>query len=153
MGGVDPADKKLFPLNATEIGGTILFAFFMALCNIAGIGGGGVAIPMVMGFFDFEMKPAIAISSFSIMVTTMSRWFFNLGERHPEKPNSVSIDYGMTNIMMPLTLAGAQVGAYFYVAFPELILQILLTFLLLILAIQSGRKGIQIYRKETEKLI
>jgi len=135
-------DKKLFPLNGVEIFGTAIFALFMALSNIAGIGGGGVAIPMVMGFFGFEMKPAIAISSFSIMITTMARFFFMWSERHPEKPNCTVIDYGMTNVMMPLTLTGALVGAYVYIAFPELILQVLLTVLLFILCLQSARKGV-----------
>jgi uncharacterized membrane protein YfcA len=133
-----------------EIVGTLLFSIFMALSTVAGIGGGGIAIPMVMGFFGFTMKPAIAISSFSIMVTTLARFCFNFNERHPEKPNCTSIDYGMTNIMMPLTLIGSLVGAYIYVSFPEVILQILLTLLLMFLCYQSGVKGLEIYRKESK---
>jgi len=38
----------------------------MLLSNVAGIGGGGIAIPMVQIFFGFsDLKFAIAISSFS----------------------------------------------------------------------------------------
>ena len=114
--------NPLFPMGAKEIIGTITFALFMALSTVAGIGGGGVAIPMVMGFFDFEMKPAIAISSFSIMITTLARFMFNFNERHPEKPDCTSIDYGMTNVMMPLTLIGSLIGAFIYVSFPEIVL-------------------------------
>lgn len=122
----DPFDgnveKDLFPMGIKEIAGTFTFSLFMALSTVAGIGGGGVAIPMVMGFFDFAMKPAIAISSFSIMITTLARFFFTFNERHPEKPGCTSIDYGMTNVMMPLTLIGAVSGALVYVSFPEIIL-------------------------------
>lgn len=125
----------------------------MALSTVAGIGGGGVAIPMVMGFFTFEMKPAIAISSFSIMVTTLARFFFNFNERHPEKPGCTSIDYGMTNVMMPLTLIGSLIGAFIYVSFPEIILQTLLTLLLMFLCYQSCTKGIEIYKKENKEKI
>mmetsp|Transcript_16460 Transcript_16460/g.27941 ORF Transcript_16460/g.27941 Transcript_16460/m.27941 type:complete len:185 (+) Transcript_16460:299-853(+) len=124
----------------------------MTLATIGGVGGGGIAIPMVMGFFAFDMKKAIAISSFSIMITTIARFFYNFGERHPEKLNVTSIDYGMTNVMMPLTLIGSLTGAYVYVSFPELILQILLEVLLIILFLQSLRKGIQIYKKESKEL-
>ena len=124
-----------------EIAGTATFALFMALSTVAGIGGGGVAIPMVMGFFSFEMKPAIAISSFSIMITTIARFMFNFNERHPEKPNCTSIDYGMTTVMMPLTLIGSLIGAFIYVSFPEIVLQILLVVLLSFLSYQSGTKG------------
>jgi len=35
------------PLEPLEIAGTVAFSIFMALANIAGIGGGGIAIPMV----------------------------------------------------------------------------------------------------------
>jgi hypothetical protein len=47
---------------------------------------------------------------------------FNFNERHPEKPNCTSIDYGMTNVMMPLTLIGSLIGAFIYVSFPEIVL-------------------------------
>jgi hypothetical protein len=33
-----------------EIIGTIIYSFIMALSNIGGIGGGGIAISMIMGF-------------------------------------------------------------------------------------------------------
>lgn len=44
-------NNPLFPMGAREMIGTATFALFMALSTVAGIGGGGVAIPMVMGFF------------------------------------------------------------------------------------------------------
>ena len=72
----------------------------MCLSNVAGIGGGGVAIPLAMYFFNLSTKPAIAISSFSIMISTLARFFYNFNERHPEKPNCACIDYNMTNVMM-----------------------------------------------------
>jgi len=98
------------------------------------------------------MKPAIAISSFSIMMSTLARFFFNFNEKNPDKPNNTCIDYGLTNVMMPLTMAGSLIGAYFYVSFPELILCIILTLLLLVLTVESARKGLEIYGKENEML-
>jgi len=109
-------------MEGQEIAGSFVFALVMLLSNVGGIGGGGVAIPLVMVFFNFSMKPAIAISSFSIMCATLARFFFNFNERHPEKADSTSIDYGMTNVMMPLILVGSLTGAYVYVSFPDLVL-------------------------------
>lgn len=114
--------KPAFPLAPKEWVGTFVFSLIMCLSNVAGIGGGGVAIPLAMYFFNLSMKPAIAISSFSIMISTLARFFYNFNERHPEKKECACIDYGMTNVMMPLTLLGSLIGAYFYVAFPDLIL-------------------------------
>lgn len=79
----------------------------MLLSNVGGIGGGGIAIPMVQIFFGFDnLKVAIAISSFSIFCSTITRFVYNWKERHPEKPNTTSLDYGLSNVMMPLTLIG-----------------------------------------------
>lgn len=125
--------KKVFPMEGIEYAGIIVFSIMMALANIAGIGGGGIAIPIVMAFFHFNTKPAIAISSFSIFMTTLARFVMNFRLPHPEKPNSVVIDYNLVAIMMPTTLAGAQIGALILVAFPSLFIQIFLTITLILL--------------------
>lgn len=39
--------KPLWPLLPIEWLGTLLFAVIMLLSNVGGIGGGGIAIPMV----------------------------------------------------------------------------------------------------------
>ena len=77
----------MFPLRFSEVCGLIVFAIFMALSNIAGIGGGGVAVPLLMGFFHLHTKQAVAISSFCIAITTLTRFAINFGRKHPEKPN------------------------------------------------------------------
>ena len=132
--------------------GSVVFALVMLMSNVGGIGGGGIAIPLVMVFFNFSMKPAIAISSFSIMCSTLARFFFNFSERNPDKKDSTSIDYGMTNVMMPLILIGSLIGAYVYVAFPDIVIQIILTILLFVLMLESGRKFREIYRKENAEM-
>jgi uncharacterized membrane protein YfcA len=140
--------KPLFPMQPKEWVGTFVFSLIMCLSNVAGIGGGGVAIPLAMYFFNLSTKPAIAISSFAIMISTLARFFYNFNERHPEKPNSACIDYNMTNVMMPLTMMGSLIGAFFYLLFPDLVITIILTLLLIVLTMESGRKFVEIYKKE-----
>jgi len=122
----------------------------MLVANVAGIGGGGVAIPLAMTFFNLSLKPAIAISSFSIMCATLGRFFYNWGERHPEKPHMGSIDYGLTIIMMPLNLMGSYVGVLFFKVLPDLYLMIILTLLLIIMTIDSFFKLKKMRAKEDE---
>jgi hypothetical protein len=114
--------KKLFPPTGLEIGGYFVFAFVKAMSNIAGIGGGGVSVPILMGMFGFDTKPAVAISSFAIFITTLASFVINFRKKHPEKPNVVIIDYSVVTIMMPCTLAGAQVGGLILVLFPSLVI-------------------------------
>jgi uncharacterized membrane protein YfcA len=64
----------------------------------------------------------------------------------------IVIDYGMTTVMMPLTMVGSVLGAYIYLSFPDLILMIILTLLLLFLAYKSGESFVQVYRKENEEI-
>jgi hypothetical protein len=135
-------------LEPKEWVGTFVFVVFMMVANVGGIGGGGVAIPLVMTFFNLSMKPAVAIASFSIMMSTIARFLFNFKERHPDKRDACSIDYGLTIVMMPLNLIGSLIGALFLVTFPDLILMIILTLLLLMLALECARKFVVMRRKE-----
>lgn len=108
--------------------GLVFFVVFMALSNIAGIGSiGGAVVPMLITFFKFDTKEAIAISSFTIAISTFVRFMLNRNKKHPEKPNVTVCNYNIVTIMMPTTLAGAQIGAFMLITFPELIIQVLLT--------------------------
>ena len=118
-----------------------VFVVFKGISTIGGVGGGAIAIPLLMFFFGLTLKPATAISSFAIMLATSTKFLTSVNERNPDKPQSCSIDYQITNVMMPLTLVGSFVGAYIYVSFPELVLEIMLTFILLLLSIQSFYKA------------
>lgn len=94
-------------IYSSECIGLALFAFVMALCNIAGIGGGGVAVPLIMAFFKFDTKAAVALSSFTILMGSITRFIYNYRDKNPDKPNVVLIDYSLAVIMMPTTLAGS----------------------------------------------
>ena len=61
----------------------------------------------------------------------------------------VCIDYGMTNVMMPLTLIGTLIGAFVYITFPDMLIVVILTILLLILSIASASKAVEVYKKES----
>jgi uncharacterized membrane protein YfcA len=57
----------------------------------------------------------------------------------------------MTNVMMPLTMLGSLIGAFFYLLFPELWITIILTLLLFVLSFESGKKFTQMYAKEKKQ--
>ena len=108
------------PPLLTEMLGLFIFAFIMALCTVAGIGGGGIAISLIIAFFKFNTKPAVAISSFTILVCTTMRFFYNFKAKNPEKPHMILLDYSLASVMMPTTLAGSQFGSFFFMIFPAL---------------------------------
>jgi uncharacterized membrane protein YfcA len=120
----------------------------MALCNIAGIGGGGIIVPLTMSFFSFDTKDAITISGFSIFTGSLARFIYNRNNKHPEK-DATDIDYGVASVMLPTVLIGSYLGVFINVMFPAMILQIILFLLLASLSINSGCKACSIYKVET----
>ena len=120
----------------------------MALCVVAGIGGGGIAVSLIIAFFKFTTKPAVALSSFSILINSIMRYLYNWNTKNPSKPGMVLIEYSLATVMCPTTLAGSQIGGLMLKTFPSLYIQILLTILLGLLGIQSARKAWELHKKE-----
>jgi len=87
--------------------GVFVFGFIMALCAVAGIGGGSIATPMLEAFFKFDTKTAVAVASFSILICTGMRLAYSFRVKHPQKPFMNVLDYSLASIMMPTTLAGS----------------------------------------------
>ena len=139
------------PPELKEVAGLFTFAFIMALCTVAGIGGGGIAVSLIIAFFKFTTKPAVAISSFTILVCTVMRFMYNFKSKNPEKPGMILLDYSLASVMMPTTLAGSQFGSFFFMIFPSLYIQVLLTILLGLLGWQSSRKAMELHEKETRQ--
>lgn len=48
--------KSLFPMTVMEVFGTIVLLLIMALATMAGIGGGGVVVFLIMAMFEFTLK-------------------------------------------------------------------------------------------------
>jgi uncharacterized membrane protein YfcA len=112
----------------------------MTLSTMGGIGGGGAVVPFTMMFFEFTTKESIAISGFSIFLCSITRYFYTLNDKHPEK-DAVIIDYGLATIMLPAVMMGSMIGVLANQFLPSVILQGSLTILLFFLTIQAGFKA------------
>ena len=126
----------------------LVLTVLIALANVGGIGGGGLIIPIIMAFFSFSTKEAIAISGFTIFTGSVARYIYAYNQRHPEK-DATMIDYGIVIVMMPLVLVGSFVGVLVNIMLPPVLLSLFLTIILILLTAQSLKKGVQIYKKET----
>ena len=77
--------KGLFPILTIEIIGTVILTFLMSLSVMAGVGGGGIIVSFIMVFCKLDIKDAVAISGFTILVGSLSRFAMTYSERHPNK--------------------------------------------------------------------
>lgn len=135
-----------------EIGGIFILVTLKILCTMAGVGGGGIVTPLCMVFYGFVTKDAVACAAFATFAATMGSFITSFKQKHPEKKSCVLTDYGLTCIMMPTTLAGAQIGSLILIMFPTPVIQILLVLMLIGLGLQSLRKGFQIRKKENARI-
>jgi|LauGreDrversion4_2_1035121.scaffolds.fasta_scaffold1188619_1 uncharacterized membrane protein YfcA len=85
---------------------------------MAGVGGGSIVTPLCMVFYGFVTKDAVAISGFATFAATLASFITSFKQRHPEKKMCVLTDYGLTCMMMPTTLAGAEIGSLILIMFP-----------------------------------
>ena len=113
--------KDVFPILGMEFIGLFLLIVIMSLSTMAGIGGGGIVIPFCMTFFGFTTKASIALSGFTILTCSVTRYVFSLHEKHPEK-DGVIIDYGLASIMLPVVMMGSMIGVLINIMFPSLLL-------------------------------
>ncbi len=95
------------PSQGLEVGGIFTLVALKILTTMAGVGGGSIVTPFCMVFFGFPTKDAVAVSAFATFAATLASFITSFKNMHPEKKTNVLIDYGITCIMMPTTLAGA----------------------------------------------
>lgn len=93
----------------------------------------------------------MVISGFTQFVGSVTRYIVMFNQRHPDK-DATCIDYGITNIMLPMVLVSANVGVIFNVVFPPIIITILLTLVIAYLTYVAARKSCQLYKKENEAM-
>ena len=105
---------------------------FKAHTTIAGIGGSQIVTPICIVLFGFITKNSIPVVTFATFASTITSFIANWRVKHPEKNHAVLYDYGVIAIMMPLTLAGAQIGSFLLVLMPGLIITILITIVLIL---------------------
>jgi uncharacterized membrane protein YfcA len=133
-----------------EIIGTVVVTILVTLSVMAGIGGGGVIVPLMMIFFTMDTKRAVSISGVTILAGSIMRYIYTFKDKHPLK-DATCVDYGISNIMLPTVLMGSILGVFFNVIFPSIILNFCLSALLLILTVQSSFKASTIYKKESQE--
>lgn len=131
-----------------ELEGTVILTILMTLAVISGIGGGGIIVSLLMTFYKLNTHEAIAVSGFTIFMGSIARFIMVVNKRHPEKDATI-VDYSLANIMLPCVLVGSLFGVFLNLILPALILQICLSCVLILLAIMSGFKAVEIYRQET----
>jgi hypothetical protein len=76
--------KDLFPLDQSDIVGSILVGIGLMIAASGGVGGGGILVPLLIIVFNFNPKHAIPLSNFTILGSSVTNMIINLPKRHPD---------------------------------------------------------------------
>jgi len=73
----------------------------------------------VIIFFKFDAKNAVALSNFSIFLSSLMRWLIFLKDKHPlKKGKGLMLDYNVAIICLPLIIAGVSIGVIVHIIMP-----------------------------------
>jgi len=147
----DHMDDNLFD-GSVE---TWRFALASVLCFIvtmlavaAGIGGGGLLVPIYAYILGLGPQLAVPVSKATIFGVAVGNVFFISRERHPTASRPL-IDYGTAVFMQGGELLGVVIGVLLNLLLSELMVIILLVLVLGLNAYKTLKKGLQKWKAET----
>ena len=143
--------KKIFSNLLLEFSGLIMIVFGSALSNAGGIGGGGLLIPILLLVLKFYTHEAIPISKLMIFTGALTSFILGFRQKHPLR-NSITIDYNIPLLLVPMLLFGTMVGVTLNKVTPPWLILISLTAVLIINTYKTLKKGVNLYKEENNSL-
>jgi uncharacterized membrane protein YfcA len=142
--------KRLWPWSGKDIGGSLIIFFGGMLAAGAGVGGGGLFVPILILILEFTTKTAIPLSNTLILGSSIVNWLQIGMKRHPTA-NRPLIDYKLALLLQPLSVAGTIIGFLLNTVFPSWLILVLLVITLIITSVLTTRKGLNMRRKEHQQ--
>jgi len=143
--------KQLFPMLPEDL---TLFAvmFLIAVCaGAAGIGGGGLNVPILMMVSSFGIKEAVPLSHAAVMGNAFAQLMVNSPQRHPNAESRPLIHYELAILALPAQLGGNSLGVLVEQIFPPTLL-IVLSLLMLTLAVtKTFMKAVDVFKAFRQK--
>ena len=118
----------------------------LVVTNTGGVGGGGIVVPIAIGFLKFDAKNAIAVSNASIFFSSALRFLINAKLPHPLKNGKgIIVDMNLSVLMLPMIISGVSFGVILNLMFPNALLKIVFVLIISYLAYGVLQKGLSLY--------
>eukprot|EP00762_Andalucia_godoyi_P005627 ANDGO_00518.mRNA.1 hypothetical protein NAEGRDRAFT_81115 len=143
--------KNLFPAFSWRDGvGTLVLFVASLLSAAAGVGGGGIYVPILILTFSFGPHAAIPLSKATAFGTAFASFLVNLRKRHPIDHLRPLIDYDVAFVMEPSILMGGMVGVLLNAIFPGWLIVCLLFVILSWATWKTWTKGVVVWKQESK---
>mmetsp|Transcript_9654 Transcript_9654/g.24692 ORF Transcript_9654/g.24692 Transcript_9654/m.24692 type:complete len:408 (-) Transcript_9654:274-1497(-) len=123
----------------------------MSLAASAGIGGGGLNVPVLMIIFNFTPKEATVLSNTAVFGNTMSQLIINLRRPQPHDPTKPLVDFVAVLMLTPAQLGGGNIGVILETILPATLLVLLSILVLAMASVKTFYKGCHMYQKEEQE--
>ena len=130
---------------------TSLVLVLGSLAAGAGIGGGGLFVPIYMVLLGAGPKGAVPLSKATILGGAIGNFVSISRQKHP-KADRPMIDYEASTFMQSGELLGVVFGVLLNNLLPAVVIVVFLVLILSYNALRTFRKGFRIRKKETEQM-
>lgn len=155
----EECERKPFTFWTKEIIGFGFIFLLSWVTNSGGVGAGSIMVPVFIYLFSFTSSDAIPLSRITIFAGWFVNFLLNWNDRHWKKKNKFLINYEIAAVIMPLLLAGTQVGVIIATFLPASTVAACLLFYLISSAKKMYAKAVKdsahedaINNQELEKL-
>lgn len=104
----------------------IIYSIVIFCCNIiasaAGLGGGGLNLPLFLVLFKFEYNNAVVLSLCTVFGNISAQILINFSKRHPLKQSRPLIYWDVLLTMLPAQISGANLGVIIAAILPSTVL-------------------------------
>eukprot|EP01063_Lacrimia_lanifica_P042100 TRINITY_DN9_c0_g2_i1.p2 TRINITY_DN9_c0_g2~~TRINITY_DN9_c0_g2_i1.p2 ORF type:complete len:857 (+),score=378.31 TRINITY_DN9_c0_g2_i1:231-2573(+) len=113
----------------------------------AGIGGGGLLVPIYLLVLGWGVSGAVPLSNATIFGNAITNIFINFPLRHPTADRPL-VDFDLALILIPMELTGSLIGVLLNIIFPQWLTLLCLLVLLMGTTQRTYFKGKAAYEKE-----
>jgi uncharacterized membrane protein YfcA len=125
-----------------------ILAFLIAGFSLAaGVGGGGLYVPLLMFVLSFDTRIGTALSQAMLSGGALAAFLYNCTGSHPARPERPLINYELAIIIGTGLMSGAQLGSVVHAWAPPAVSLVLL----IIVLVHSAMKSIRNARKISEQ--
>lgn len=141
-------DRTVFGSHAlVDAIAAVIWFVGAGLAMSAGVGGGGIFVPLGVILLRFASKPSTGLSQASIFGASLAGFIINIRRRHPLADRPV-IDLDMALFLAPMEMAGALLGIMIQKVLPVWAVIVLMAVILGFTAYKTFTKGFKTLKKE-----
>eukprot|EP00640_Fibrocapsa_japonica_P001723 CAMPEP_0113943214 /NCGR_PEP_ID=MMETSP1339-20121228/20815_1 /TAXON_ID=94617 /ORGANISM="Fibrocapsa japonica" /LENGTH=470 /DNA_ID=CAMNT_0000948021 /DNA_START=125 /DNA_END=1537 /DNA_ORIENTATION=+ /assembly_acc=CAM_ASM_000762 len=122
-----------------------------ALATSAGIGGGGLFVPLYAYVLGAGVSRAVPLSKATIFGGSLGKYLGTAYTRHPDADRPI-VNYDLAVGMQTWELLGTIFGVFLYILLPEILIVLILFTVLMISGRTALKKARANYAKETAKM-